>query len=218
MSHGKHPESVSERSDGVAGHEAPRAGASVSSGDIGTAPHKDRDDACCGCDQDWHSYHLTLDWYMDGPSRSCLKSDGGWGSLPVEVGVEAYRLRKLGLARWRDLDPSTRERLQTWSPVAEQLWESDFFRHREGLVRAWIWHYLQDNLFSFSAVATGPPDSLLECSSPVWERVRALHRDLTGKSLLSSIIHIPTSLLRTLCESKAPFPPQTATHPTDTPN
>jgi hypothetical protein len=62
----------------------------------------------------------------------------------------------LGLAPWGELAPATRERLMTWSPVAKQLWESEFEGHREALVRAWIWHYLDDNFFSFSEGAAHP--------------------------------------------------------------
>jgi hypothetical protein len=85
----------------------------------------------------------------------------------------------LGLAPWGELAPATRERLMMWSPVAKQLWESEFEGHREALVRAWIWHYLDDNFFSFSG--GGAPDgALIEFESPVWEHVRALRRDLDG--------------------------------------
>ncbi|SPQ25716.1 1a95b422-4dc1-4a86-9963-5e7186f50c9d [Thermothielavioides terrestris] len=41
-------------------------------------------------------------------------------------------------------------------------------------IRAWIWHYLDDNLFSFAASA-----DLVRFASPVWDHVRALRHHLS---------------------------------------
>ncbi|KAK3896770.1 hypothetical protein C8A05DRAFT_39680 [Staphylotrichum tortipilum] len=86
-------------------------------------------------------------------------------------------VRLTGLARWDDLPPVARDIMSEWSPVACQLWESDFDVHQDGLVQAWIWHYLDDNIF-WSAGATGAAEGLAPCASPVWEHVRALRREL----------------------------------------
>ncbi|KAH6627433.1 hypothetical protein F5144DRAFT_575827 [Chaetomium tenue] len=63
----------------------------------------------------------------------------------------------------------------SWSPVAKQLWESDFLDHKKVMPQAWIWHYLDDYVFSF---AGNQQDGTLKLRSPVWEHVRALRRDL----------------------------------------
>ncbi|KAK4234262.1 hypothetical protein C8A03DRAFT_37971 [Achaetomium macrosporum] len=58
------------------------------------------------------------------------------------------------------------------------LWESPLPAHQEAMVRAWIWHYLDENLLSFSGDAQG--GELVPCASLVWEHVRALRRALDG--------------------------------------
>ncbi|KAK4149243.1 hypothetical protein C8A00DRAFT_19041 [Chaetomidium leptoderma] len=98
-----------------------------------------------------------------------------WNNLGGGVRSQASQLEELGLAPWDELQPMVRERFTRWSPVARQLWESEFVDHRNSLVRAWIWHYLDDNLFSFSG---GEDPGALVPFSPVWEHVRALRRHL----------------------------------------
>ncbi|KAK3294348.1 uncharacterized protein B0H64DRAFT_433529 [Chaetomium fimeti] len=129
------------------------------------------------CQTDSRAAHLrALDRYTNGPCVDGLLDRGGWETLATMVIVQAGTVRKLGLARWEDLTPETREKLSSWSPAARQLWESDFLAHHEAMVRAWIWHYLDDNLFSFAGGAQG--QSLVALSSPVWEHFRAFRRDL----------------------------------------
>jgi hypothetical protein len=93
---------------------------------------------------------------------------------------QSKTIQALGLAPWAELQPRVQRRLTKWSPVAKELWESEFVELREALVRAWIWHYLDDNLFSFSG---GDEDAgeLVETSSPAWDCVRGLRRHLDGK-------------------------------------
>ncbi|KAK4234782.1 hypothetical protein C8A03DRAFT_46961 [Achaetomium macrosporum] len=99
-----------------------------------------------------------------------------WKSLLSSVGRVSRCIPKLGLAPWDMLSPHVQERFGQWTPDAKRLWESDFGWHREALVRAWIWHYLDDNIFSFSPSAGA--GELVKCSSPVWEHVRLLWQDL----------------------------------------
>ncbi|KAH6632293.1 hypothetical protein F5144DRAFT_489514 [Chaetomium tenue] len=123
------------------------------------------------------AYHLqALNEYVNGPTVDGLIDRGRWGSLVTKVKGQARALRQLGLAPWNELAPETKERLSSWSPVAKQLWESDFTEHRDAMVRAWIWHYLDDNLFSFAGGIQ--EQSLVPLSSPVWEHFRAFRRDL----------------------------------------
>jgi hypothetical protein len=132
---------------------------------------------CCKLGEEWANYSTALTWYKNQPCKTVLLP----GRYPLSGSIRstAGSMRVLGLAPWGELAPATRERLMTWSPVAKQLWGSEFEGHREALVRAWIWHYLDDNFFSFSG--GGAPDgALVEFGSPVWEHVRALRRDLDG--------------------------------------
>ncbi|KAK4239130.1 hypothetical protein C8A03DRAFT_32811 [Achaetomium macrosporum] len=92
--------------------------------------------------------------------------------LVGDVPARAQEIYRLGLASWDDLSASTKQRMLTWSPVARELWESDFVMHREALVRAWIWHYLDDTLF------TGRTDNPVKCSCEAWEHLRALRLEL----------------------------------------
>ncbi|KAH6856104.1 hypothetical protein B0I37DRAFT_301827 [Chaetomium sp. MPI-CAGE-AT-0009] len=103
---------------------------------------------------------------------------GCWEPLTGLVKLQARDLRRLGLARWEDLATETRERLSSWSPAARKLWESDFLCHNEAMVRAWIWHYLDDNLFSFAGGTQ--EQSPIPLSSPVWENFRALRREFNA--------------------------------------
>jgi hypothetical protein len=48
------------------------------------------------------------------------------------------------------------------------------------MVRAWIWHYLDDNLFSFGGGTQGQP--LVALSSPVWEHFRALRQEFNSEA------------------------------------
>ncbi|KAK3305069.1 uncharacterized protein B0T15DRAFT_574513 [Chaetomium strumarium] len=123
------------------------------------------------------------------------------GSVP-EVAMDMVRR---GLAAWDTLHPTVRERMSRWSPLARQLWDSPFPDHQEAMVRAWIWHYLDDNIFSFSGDAQG--DELVPCASPVWEHVRALRRALDGlrtgekESMFPETLCRQFHMLRRLIES-----------------
>jgi hypothetical protein len=134
---------------------------------------------CCRRGGWWVAHHLALDDYRNGPSRESLNTWGCWNAVCGGVMARAGAIRALGLAPWDMLSPPVRERFKRWTPVAQNLWESDFDDHREAMVRAWIWHYLDDNLFSFSPSAG--PGELVSCASPVWEHVRLLRRDVDGK-------------------------------------
>jgi hypothetical protein len=104
---------------------------------------------------------------------------GNWKPLLSEVKGWSRDIQQMGLAAWGDLDPDARRRLESWSPAARRFWESDFPAHRSGIVQAWIWHYLDDNLFSFATDAE--EESLVKSSSKVWTHVRGLRRELDGK-------------------------------------
>lgn len=132
---------------------------------------------------DWIINQSVVEDYINGPTAELLESMGRWNRLRSEVRLLGEDLQKRGLPPWQSLDPEVQSRLSSWSPVAEQLWGSDFLAHREAMVQAWIWHYLDDYLFSF---AGNQQDGTLELRSPVWEHVRALRRDLDGKSSPSS--------------------------------
>ncbi|KAK4040413.1 hypothetical protein C8A01DRAFT_46227 [Parachaetomium inaequale] len=121
--------------------------------------------ACCRKDQGWN-----------GPSVERLDRFGCWTPLTTRVGLQAESIQRLGLTPWRDLSRSVQTRLKSWSPTAKQLWQSDFVAHRKAMVRAWIWHYLNNFLFSF--VGDAQDEVLVPLSSSTWERVRALRRDL----------------------------------------
>lgn len=49
------------------------------------------------------------------------------------------------------------------------------------MIRAWIWHQLDDNLFSLAGDAR--EEDLVQLSSATWEHVRTLRQDLDGKAL-----------------------------------
>jgi hypothetical protein len=132
---------------------------------------------------DWINDHSIVEDYINGPTAELLDSMGCWELLRAEVRLLGGYLRKWGLLPWQSLDPEVQSRFSSWSPVAKQLWKSDFLAHPEAMVQAWIWHYLDDYLFSF---ADNQRDGTLELRSPVWEHVRALRRDLDGKSSPSS--------------------------------
>ncbi len=131
---------------------------------------------CCRYGNEWIQYHLAVDEYVGGPYEEFFS--GHWESVQAEAGSLLAELGMAGLAPWDDLPAAARDKLSRWSPVARQLWESDFVEHRLGLVRAWIWHYLDDNIF-WSADAAH--DDLVPCASPAWEHARALRRELHGK-------------------------------------
>jgi hypothetical protein len=127
----------------------------------------------------WIWQHLTLDEYPEGPEKEWL-NDYALGPTVSLIVRQAETIQALGLAPWAELQPAVRQRLTRWSPVAKELWESEFVEVREALVRAWIWHYLDDNLFSWRG---GDEDAgqLVRTSSPAWECVRSLRRHLAGK-------------------------------------
>ncbi|KAK3291030.1 uncharacterized protein B0H64DRAFT_446828 [Chaetomium fimeti] len=139
---------------------------------------------CCQRGEEWITHHYILDLYNNGPSPQELEYTGCWKPLTTQVRLLAESMRQAGLVKWQDLSPDTRGRLESWSPVAQELWESDFLAHREGIVQACIWHYLDDNLFSFA------PDLeervLVKPSSPVWEYVRGLRRELNRLGICKS--------------------------------
>lgn len=97
----------------------------------------------------------------------------------------------MGLIAWEDLDLDARRRLESWTPAARQFWESDFIACQEGIVQAWIWHYLDDNLFSFATDAE--EGSLVKPSSPVWQHVRGLRRELDGRSPAVCCMYPPSA-------------------------
>ena len=131
---------------------------------------------CCRHGTEWALYHYTLDLYVNGPSEVNLRA---WKQLTGELRVWTELLQLMGLVEWQSLSPETRGLLESWSPVAQQFWESDFVAHREGILLACIWHYLDDNLFSFAP--NSEEEALVEPSCPVWEHVRGLRRELNGK-------------------------------------
>ena len=141
-------------------------------------PHPDCPAYCCQMGMDWIRRQISTEEYVNGPAVDRLDSGGGWKLLRVQVGLLGEHLRKWGLIPWQYLDPEVQSRFISWSPVARQLWESDFVAHREAMVQAWIWHYLDDYIFSF---AGSQRDGPLKVRSPVWEHVRTLRRDLDGK-------------------------------------
>ncbi|KAK3296461.1 uncharacterized protein B0H64DRAFT_170728 [Chaetomium fimeti] len=138
-------------------------------------PHVDCAAYCCKRGEDWVSRQFITETYTNGPSEDLLDTGGCWKLLRVQVGLMGEHLRKWGLIPWQNLDPEVQSRFSSWSPVAKELWESDFLAHPEAMVQAWIWHYLDDYLFSF---AGNQQDGALKLRSPVWEHVRALRRDL----------------------------------------
>jgi len=71
-------------------------------------------------------------------------------------------------ASWENLEADTKAKLTSWSPHAKQMLESGL-RGRDPLYAAWIWHILDDNLFS----ATGA--CKLSSNSEWWESYRKRH-------------------------------------------
>jgi hypothetical protein len=132
----------------------------------------------CGKSPDWLTRHSILDDYNASPCHTMF-NHWAWDGMRGVVHGFAGHVQRLGLAPWDDLRTSTQDRLNKWSPVARRLWESDFRGHPRALVRAWIWHYLDDNFFSFSPDANA--DDLTNCSSKAWEYVRGLRRELQGQ-------------------------------------
>jgi hypothetical protein len=116
--------------------------------------------------------------YPNGPCESLLPKF--LPSLLGRIGGFAFPLRVAGLARWDDLPPAARDNMSRWSPVARQLWESDFDEHKDGLISAWVWRYLDYHIFWSPGAAddAAPP---LPCATPAWEYARGLRRELYGK-------------------------------------
>ncbi len=186
MSHEKRPRLTLEQPDAGAGDKAAETPRAIpkNPGLPPDLPHEACRALCCRRGKHWFWYQFALNEYWNGPSHESLDTWGRWKALHGGVSGRATSIQALGLAPWDELEPRTRERLKTWSPVAKQLWESDFIGHRQAIVRAWIWHYLDDNFFSFSG-GDALPDTLVQFSSPIWEHVRALRRDLDGKGIRS---------------------------------
>jgi hypothetical protein len=136
---------------------------------------------CCQKGDDWVRAHAFVDNFPQAPTTTGLDAYA-WVPVSNEVKSLATQVQNFGLAPWSELPPAIRESMNLWSPVAQQLWESDFDSHREALVRAWIWHYLDDNLLSFSGDV--PSAEYPPCASPVWTHVRALLRELDGKAFV----------------------------------
>ncbi|KAK4238326.1 hypothetical protein C8A03DRAFT_33674 [Achaetomium macrosporum] len=130
-------------------------------------PSRDCKAQCCKAGINWIDPHSKLDEYPGGPDDQHL-SGLAWGPTMSAVITNAEKVQALGLAPWAEPQPSVREKLTRWCPIAQQLWEADFVQGRENLVRTWTWHYLDDNLFSFSG-GNEEPGSLVHASSPVWE-------------------------------------------------
>lgn len=136
------------------------------------------DAQCCRNGRDWLRYQDSLTSYWNGPGTDTLL--GAWNTLAIRIEMEAEELEKRGLARWHDLSPGVREKLERWSPMAKQLWESDFSKHQAALVQVWIWRYVEETFLFFSN-STASPEGDVPCASPVWEHVRTLTRDLQRK-------------------------------------
>lgn len=133
---------------------------------------------CCRNGERWVRRHIILEEFPRALGTTGLDT---YSWVPVSAGVQelAMYVRNRGLAPWAELPPAVREKMGLWSPVAQQLCGSDFGSHQEALVRAWIWHYLDDNLLSFSGDV--PSAEYPSWASPVWNHVRALRHELDGK-------------------------------------
>jgi hypothetical protein len=104
-----------------------------------------------------------------------------WGCVKGGIDNLSIDMVDRGLAAWDTLPPSVREKMSRWSPLARQLWESPFADHRTAMIRAWVWHYLVDNVLVDSEDVQD--DETVPCASPVWEHVRALRRAWSGEQL-----------------------------------
>ena len=146
---------------------------------------------CCHKGNDWVRRHYDVERF---PKDMGVEGLDTYAWKPLSGGIPnlARFLREYGLAPWKELPPVVRERMSLWSPVAQHLWESEFEEHQEALVRAWIWHYIDDNLLSFlEDDSSGEP---LHCAAPVWSHVRALYRELDGRCLRFSPLLRPAKL------------------------
>ncbi|EAQ86903.1 predicted protein [Chaetomium globosum CBS 148.51] len=147
----------------------------------GSAPSVKCNRTCCRISgENWFRYHHRLTNYPNGPALDTLffRGNGAWAELVARIQATAEMLEHYdGLACWHDLSLGVREKLESWSPMAKELWKSDFSRHQEALVKVWIWRYVERALFFFSS-NTASPDGDVACCSPVWERVRTHARDL----------------------------------------
>lgn len=157
---------------------------------------------CCKRVLDWAYFYDDLDFYNHCPFPEGFLNTYAWD--PVRGGILSLaRQLQMGglLARWDELQPMAKEKMLRWSPVAREFWESDFPEHRQAVVQAWIWHYLNDNLFAIAADVQSA--DLFPCSSPVWEHVRALRQKLDGRSkcgfALSFYLPRPTGAHLSLC-------------------
>ncbi|KAH6851204.1 hypothetical protein B0I37DRAFT_445112 [Chaetomium sp. MPI-CAGE-AT-0009] len=179
MPHGEHQEPAPGPRDDTIGHEDTEATFPPPSSSSRSAPSEKCDAACCREGDDWLRYQYGLTSYSNGPGVDTLlvRGKGAWTNLRGSIIRTAEALERVGLAHWYDLSPDARKKLKSWSPVAKELWESDFSNHQEALVQVWLWRYVEENLFFFSN-STASVDGAVACSSPVWEHVRTLTRDL----------------------------------------
>ena len=146
---------------------------------------------CCHQGDDWVRRHLEMDKFPKDMGTTGLDAYA-WDPVSSEVMGLARHLRYCGLAPWDELPPVVRDKMSLWSPVAQQLWGSEFASHQEALIRAWIWHYLDDTMLSFSG--DGSSAESLPCASPVWTHFRALSRELDGRYLPLSPLSRPASI------------------------
>lgn len=77
---------------------------------------------------------------------------GDYGTLSVDEPYEGisktiqYIAVNAFTTTWEQLTPEEQKKLKSWAPNAEHLIKSD--RGRQALFTAWLWHILDDNIFS----------------------------------------------------------------------
>lgn len=67
---------------------------------------------------------------------------GCYHDISIGIGHLAGRFT----TTWEQLTPEEQKKLKSWAPNAEHLIKSD--RGRGALFQAWLWHILDDNIFS----------------------------------------------------------------------
>ena len=125
-----------------------------------------------------------------------------WAPLVRDVAIRAREIRGLGLRPWDDLSLCSREILKQWSPVGRRLWQSGLPEHRDALVRAWIWHYLDSHILSSSSSFGTTVSILTKTCSSVRRRGQVVPNSMDTTQEVAAF----AAALRQLLQNTSPGP------------
>lgn len=117
-------------------------------------------------------FSRTIVWSHYGGWQPHLSMDKTWERLSGCIS-SLVQIPKTTQA-WDSLCPDIQKKLRSWTPKAEEFWGSELGAQK--LFMAWIWHILDDNIFSRRSAD-------IKWAAPHWQAHGLLHDLLQGEIL-----------------------------------